>query len=883
MTQTFDYPGVYIQEITGPSVITGVGTSTAAFIGPALRGPLGIARRISSFDEFIDLYGATRDGRPWPYLFVEGRAYFMALAVEGFFANGGRQAYIVRVGTAGQAAITLQNQANEAVFVVRARQDGQAADAITVETQLAGRQMAVQRSTPITGGQGTASIQVKAPTQFRSGDWVTRDGTDYKQITSIQGSTLTLNGPLGGAGNSLRLDDLRFPAARNTIRVERTAGLYPGGQALLAGDNGAAPGNSITERVLIRSVDEANGAVTIAAGGPTITAGQNTNNVTISAAGAFQAGDLVTTDGRNRARITAINPAGTTLTLSQALSGANVNDPMRLAGSPPSPSNRYNLDPVVAAPTLTPYRSVAHGQSGISSNRADTNAAGQPITIITVDLPQVFRPGDVITSNGVARARIERIQGNDLIMDGVLANIGNVLRIANIVPGQRTFRLADATGLYAGTVATLQGVDPGGNQVQGSAIVESVDGAGFVTLEAQPAVASTYNLDVADGAQPILIPQEFRLIVQAPTANGSATVERFEGLSLNRFHPRYVLNSGVVESALVTIQAPPVPPVASPSSPAKIVAATSLTGGKDDQPSMLSASDYQDALNILRDVDDVNMVCIPDAAGHDDWRSIQKAMIDHCLNTRDRIAILDSLLGAPPSGPGSVEEQRADVQAASGFAALYYPWLVLRDPTSQGARSRMLTIPPSGHIAGVYARSDAERGVHKAPANTDVRGVLTLERQLSDNQQGPLNLKGINVLRIFPGSGQVMVWGARTTGDPNVTDWIYVNVRRLMLYLEESIQESIRWAVFEPNNPDLWQKLRRTINAFLEQVWRDGALFGTTAEQAYRVRIDEALNPPSTRALGRLYIEIKVAPVRPAEFIVVRIGMWDGQADVTEL
>jgi hypothetical protein len=185
-------------------------------------------------------------------------------------------------------------------------------------------------------------------------------------------------------------------------------------------------------------------------------------------------------------------------------------------------------------------------------------------------------------------------------------------------------------------------------------------------------------------------------------------------------------------------------------------------------------------------------------------------------------------------------------------------------------------------MAGVYARTDEERGVHKAPANVGVRDVFGLERVLSDGQHGPLNLAGINVLRIFPGTAQVVVWGARTTVDPNITDWIYVNVRRLMLFIEESIEEGIRFAVFEPNNLALWQKLKRTITDFLTRVWRDGALFGAKPEQAFFVRIDEKLNPPSTRAIGRLYIEISVAPVRPAEFIIVRIGLWDGGSEVSE-
>jgi hypothetical protein len=254
-------------------------------------------------------------------------------------------------------------------------------------------------------------------------------------------------------------------------------------------------------------------------------------------------------------------------------------------------------------------------------------------------------------------------------------------------------------------------------------------------------------------------------------------------------------------------------------------------------------------------------------------------MILHCESLQDRFAILDSQLGLTPDG---VLTQREGLDSEHGFGALYYPWLEVLDPASSAVPPSTMLIPPSGHVAGVFARTDQERGVHKAPANTDVRGILGLERVLSDREQGPLNLKGINVLRIFPGSRTVVVWGARTIVNPAVSDWLYVNVRRLMLFIEESVAEGIRPAVFEPNAPPLWKALKRTITQFLTQVWRDGGLFGDTPDQAFRVRIDEALNPPSERARGKLFIEIRVAPVRPAEFIVVRIGLFDGGADVQE-
>jgi phage tail sheath protein FI len=185
-------------------------------------------------------------------------------------------------------------------------------------------------------------------------------------------------------------------------------------------------------------------------------------------------------------------------------------------------------------------------------------------------------------------------------------------------------------------------------------------------------------------------------------------------------------------------------------------------------------------------------------------------------------------------------------------------------------------------VAGVYARTDSVRGVHKAPAGEDatLRGVLGVERTMSDVDQGELNLAGINVIRVFRAGGRAVVWGARTTASDR--NWQYVNIRRLFLFLEESIQEGISGSVFAPNNLALWQGLKRTIGNFLTAVWRDGALFGATPEEAFYVRIDDVLNPFSEQQLGRLHIEIGARPTYPAEFIVVRIGIWQGGSEITE-
>lgn len=813
MTDNYTTPGVYIKELPGTAVIAGVSTSVAAFIGPALRGPMDEARRITSFDEFISLYGQTLNGRPWPYLFApgQGRPYYMAFGVEGFFVNGGQQAYIMRVGTGVQASLPLKNQQGADVFLVRAKQDGAIGNSITVQTQLAAEQtLTTGRALVTSVSVADPNISVDTPLQFRVGDFVTTDGANRAQIKQIQGSDLALDGQLAGAtqGNTLRIADITPDI--ESFRLDGTDGLASNSSALLTGYMANNLGAYIHERVQIQSINTATNVVTL----------------------------------RN------------------------------------APRQSYSMDAAAAARlSLRTIRTVAIGQTVINVANGTT---------LTVAAPDQLRPGDIVTVNGADRAQISRISGNEIFLDQPLPGAigGALLRIADIIPKQTTFRLADVARLAPGTVVLLQGTHRG-NPVSDYGVIRSVSGTGLVSLEPHPEIKNTFNLDVAAGSEPILIPQEFRLIITPPSQNtGAATSQRFENLSLNPFHPRYIFNAGLVNSDIVNIAAPDKPPTAAgfPEQLVEHIVATSLTGGTEDQPEALTAANYSEGLAILRDIDAVNLVCIPDAAAHPAYQDIQQAMIEHCLeNTlQDRFAILDAIPNAPPSGSNSIEDQRTNVQSERGFAALYYPWLQVRDPTSSGPLPRRMLIPPSGHIAGLYARSDSERGVHKAPANMSIRGVMGLERVLSDAQQGPLNQAGINVLRIFPGSGQVIVWGARTTVEPNDISWRYVNVRRLMLYLEESIAEGIRWAVFEPNNLALWQKLKRTITEFLTRVWRDGALFGATAEQAFYVRIDEGLNPPSTRALGRLYIEIGVAPVRPAEFIIVRIGLWDNGSDVSE-
>jgi phage tail sheath protein FI len=277
----------------------------------------------------------------------------------------------------------------------------------------------------------------------------------------------------------------------------------------------------------------------------------------------------------------------------------------------------------------------------------------------------------------------------------------------------------------------------------------------------------------------------------------------------------------------------------------------------------------------LEVLDDVTMLVVPDLMttmpgeklNLDMVKAVQSMMISHCERMGDRVAVLD----APPDlTPQEVKKWRMDIAGFdSSYAAMYYPWVKVMDPATE----QMVNMPSSGHIAGLWARNDNTRGVHKAPANEVLQGVVGLAYQVTKGEQDTLNPIGVNCIRAFPGRG-IRVWGARTlSSDPA---WRYINVRRLFNYVEKSIENGTQWVVFEPNNRKLWARVSRDVSAFLRMVWRDGALFGSAPSEAFYVKCDDELNPPESRDLGRLIIEIGLAPVKPAEFVIFRISQWAG-------
>ena len=284
----------------------------------------------------------------------------------------------------------------------------------------------------------------------------------------------------------------------------------------------------------------------------------------------------------------------------------------------------------------------------------------------------------------------------------------------------------------------------------------------------------------------------------------------------------------------------------------------------------------------LEAVDEISTVAVPDlmaayqrgAIDLEAVKAVQLGLIAHCELMGDRVAVID-----PPPGMNA-RQIRVWRQETAGYdskyAALYYPWLKSFDPSSGQTR----LIPPSGHIAGIWARNDFERGVHKAPANEVVRGAVDLETQITRGEQDLLNPIGVNCIRAFPGRG-IRVWGARTlSSDPA---WRYLNIRRYFNYLEESILLGTQWVVFEPNDHALWARVRRNVSAFLVNEWRSGALFGQRPEEAYYVKCDEETNPPESVDVGRVICEIGIAPVKPAEFVIFRLAQFSsGSGELEE-
>lgn len=431
--------------------------------------------------------------------------------------------------------------------------------------------------------------------------------------------------------------------------------------------------------------------------------------------------------------------------------------------------------------------------------------------------------------------------------------------------GGKRYVVKNGSGFLAGDVIAY--TDPEQPDVVYNKVIKSQDN--ILTLEKE------LGADAVDkGLLParVLTTCEFSLEISYRDIT-----EVYENLSFNINSPNYVekktAKSDLVQARCVKAPEEGVFPFEAIAGKGTAVATVAMAGGSNGSVSSITAADFigedfgagkRTGIQSFLDNDMVSLMAVPGVTDP----NVQLMLVAHCENLASRFAVLDM-----PKDAKKVQDliSHRDI-FDSNYAALYHPWLSVFDPLDK----KNIAIPPSGSILGIYARSDNTRGVHKAPANEVVRGCVGLDCQFNTGEQDILNPKGINLIRSFPGQG-IRVWGARTA--TSNASWKYINVRRLFIFIEESIKANTSWAVFEPNDEVLWVRVQRTISVFLNGLWRGGSLAGTTPEEAFFVNIGRDTMSQDDIDNGRLICVIGVAPVKPAEFVIFRISQKTADAE----
>ena len=834
-------PGVYVEEVElGPPPITGVSTSIPGFVGAAQMGPtLGPPQLVTSYSDFARIFGGFLPESSDP----DDTTTFLAYAVNGFFQNGGQILYVQRIVGAGAqpSSITLDDAITDgghAYFLTQpAQQMPPSLDRISLMSA-----RFVSKDTVVTLIQHTD----------------VGEQSEQATVQEVDGDTIIFT---AATTNRFGTDAV--------VEIPAPGGFTPHGALTLTASSEGTWGQ----------------------------------NVVVS----------VTPSSRTSARVLPID-LHTTL--------AAMDIPLALAGPMPDDTHAVLTDVSLleegdqlsftdnATPAPGDTATIAPG--GIDEGTktitlvAAVSHAYDPGTggAVTLESPPALRvtadTADVSVNVGSAAGlepgqavEIQDAGGN---LDGTIAGVaGNVLQLTLSAPFPATRTLP------AGATLTLQDAATG-NQLRlaGSSnlgvgdIVEFTDSSfartyGTVTSVSGNLVvfADPVPADIAVGASVRTV--DFDLLVQLTQTNvatGAVSVlqqETYRFLTLSSGSPNYAVERINEQSALLSATRPTGandPPQGYPTTIGRDTFTGSINLTDGNPGATPTADDYigdpaagpgqRKGIQALQDVDEIAIVAAPGMADPD----VHGALIDQCELLKYRFAVID-----PPRGSTIPEVEAYRNQFDTRYSAIYYPWISIHDPLT-GRDDRIA--PPSGHVIGVYARVDNSRGVYKAPANEVLAGITGLEASLTKGEQGVLNEpRNINVIRDFRTSQRgIRIWGARCiTSD---TDWKYVNVRRLFIYLEHSLDIGTQWVVFEPNDEKLWARARQSVTSFLTRVWRDGALMGTTADQAFFVTCDRTTMTQDDIDNGRLIMVIGVAPVYPAEFVIIRIGQQTAGATVSE-
>lgn len=807
------HPGVYIEEQPAPQSIEGVSTSTAGFVGVTQKGPTsGLPQLVTSFADFTRKYGSYLPEDPW------GDARYLAYAVEGFFNNGGRRLYVQRVvgDGAAPASLTLRDG-----FVTRLTEDTSATPTARNVVKLAslrgisvGSELAFQETIA-----GVLANETRTVIAYDTATNTVTLDTPLDARFTRAGATISLSGvadaPLPAAGNPrLRVDAISPGEWGRSLQVSVSESRSAVG---LTQAFATTAQTTLTARELAFGDD----------GPPAIGA---TSVVLESAAGLAQ-GDVIEFEvGGQTERRTLTTIDANTVNWAGGLERAYTGGQVRLIS-------------VLRSGATNPTVSVASA-AGI--------AVGDLVRISEGTNTQVL----LVSATGA----------NTLTLDTAAFPIAKTYNAgASLVVGN-----AGNNGTAALNMRSARNFYPG-------AVIE-IDNGTTRTYHTVANIAGNVLTLAANLAQAVPSGTAVRVVEFSLTLTDtiSGVSERFDNLSMNNTLDNYVETVVNPRSNLARVTAidstRPIPF----NLPSTLDGAVSfLMGGSDgDVP---GADDYigvdngpgaRTGIKALADIDAVSIIAAPGVS----LSAVQAELISQCENLKDRFAVLDP---APGSVIGSGSENDVIVQRSNfdtQYAAFYYPWLRVLDPLDPDRKDGAI-VPPSGHVIGIYARVDVERGVQKAPANEVVRGAIGVEVKLNDSEQDILNPapNNINVIRDFRSTGRgIRVWGARVITSDNA--WKYIPVRRLFIFLEESLDQGLQWAVFEPNGEDLWARVRQAIIGFLRTIWLNGGLAGVTEDEAFFVRADRSTMTEDDIANGRLIVLVGVAPLRPAEFVIIRIG-----------
>ena len=818
-------PGVYVEEVdAGPKPIEGVSTSVAGAVGVTARGPdTGKPILVTSFAEYLRVFGGAVDADPvvkakWSDDVQLGEFWTFPLSVKGFFDNGGQQLYVRRVTSktatpsgaglgGGLIAFVLKN-ANANTSVLKLDSVIGISAGTTINLSVDGTWSPVIVHS-YDSAAGTVTLTAPLTTRVQA-------NRDFVQVAGTTGTTLKVIARSAGAwGDDLQVQVRAMDAGAFTLISDPAAG-------------GAPVSTTITADV------------------------PADNKFTVASAAGIAVGDTVVVNGK---QYTVKAVAGAVITVDLPL------------GNPTWAAN----SPVVKGllPNGAPATTVAATVTGASFDVAD---------------PTGFANGDQINVNGQLYA-ITALAGTKFTVARIQPwsknwTVNRVRVAGNVNSQTPSLFVWNASSLYKNAFIELEDA-ANGLKYYGS--ISTISG-NKITLALDNAPNPAFTL--LEGAKLHVI--EGVVEVQYTPTDSPAVTEEIKNVRFVEEEPgdpMYVSRLIGNESSLIEIDSLtpinvgsvdsfPLAVVNPGANPPVALKWVSLAGGNDDFGA-LDVDDFvgedlgpghRSGIQALEDIDDISITIVPSITSN----VVQTALINQAELLKYRFAIIDP----PPVKPDAVDVIDSIRAFRSNFdtkyGALYFPRIEVRDPFTDETEA----LAPSGHMAGIYARVDIERGVYKAPANEVIQaidqsnGFHGLETEITKREQDLLNPVGINALRWFPNRG-TRVWGARTLSSDG--SWKYINVRRIFIYVERSIDEGTQWVVFEPNDEKTWARVRQSITNFLTTVWRSGALFGLKADEAFFVRCDRTTMTQDDIDNGRLICVIGIAPVKPAEFVIFRI------------